>query len=933
MRRFSDYAKASATTVVAGAFLLPWQWLALCWFAGIWATRHPEPAVPCILVVLFMLLQGGMKTLPQDPGADVGERLQRLGVLGRFVRFTLPVLALLAAAAGYGTATLRTPDAVQVLPAFVEERKPVIVTGTVVAVQPALQNRLQVILDDLWCEDGNERIPLSGHMVWTWDSPVSVDGVPDGVRIGPGQQVTLQQRVKPVRGFLNEGTWDSGQYWRDRGVLWRMWSRGDGKGLVVSGEPDRLWQWREAVRTRVISVPIPASGSERAAPSESVHGRTGNADAAGRADQDGDDAGGADGLSGKTGRGNEGGADSWQTLVPEYGNPASVIPALLFGDRFHLTYARMDQLSLAAVSHSLALSGMHLGVMGGLGWCLAWLAGLVCPALYLRIPRPKLAVLCAAPLVAGYVWLGGASPSLLRAALMFACWGVLLWCNRPRVLLDGVFMAVGLISLWDPLALFDLRLQLSALAVLSLALFLPLLLPLFSAWADRLLTRRSSVGAGAQAPFMVRMMARLRMGAAGLLAANVSIQLGMLPVVIWNFNTTSPWFLLNLIWLPVLGLWVLPLCLSGLLLSFLWGAAAAAGFHAALWPVTWLFGGLDWLQQVGWLVPHVAMRPHWLSMAGYWMLLVGCALHMQTAGAEAARRIRTGIAVGALLLCLAPAGRMVAAMQDDVSLSLLDVGQGQSILLALPHEERILVDGGGFGLSGFDTGKSIVTPVVTLGMPPRLDVVANTHPDTDHLQGLLYPLRYFSVAAFAGNGDKASRSNAAQLRRLRDETGIEPATLAAGDVLYEKNGLRLEVLHPPREKGRASSNNAALVLRLVRDGHGLALLMGDLEKEGIRTLLASGQELSAEVLVLPHHGARSSLAPALYDAVRPRFALAGTGYLNQWKFPSQAVQDALKEEGIALYHTAADGQVRVLWRKGQPAAVETYRAGPGVAGE
>jgi competence protein ComEC len=952
---------------MSGAFLLPWQWLALCWFAGIWSTRHPLPAVAVALAATGMYLRWSVQGASAPAVAAVPDSAEpvsvpisqgygyRLAAWARPVLLPL-LLALLAVAAGYGAAVLRTTDASGLLPAFVEDRKPVVVTGTVQAVEPALNNRLQIILDDVWCDTGDQQVPLAGRMVWTWDSPEQVGGMGEAARPGPGQQVSLRQRVKPVRGFLNEGTWDSGQYWRDKGVLWRVWTRGKKNELRISGVPSRIWQWREAVRMQVMGVLAPvqdalrvtavqaglddaaesaAAGSDAKAGSgvkvgpDNGDGTSDTTDTIDTADTANTAAGGAEEQAGSA-------MDSWRTLVPEKGNPASVIPALLFGDRFYLTYERMDQLSLAAVSHSLALSGMHLGVMAGSGWCFAWLAGWLWPGLYLRLPRPKLAVLFAAPLVAGYVWLGGGSPSLLRAALMFACWGVLLWRNRPRVLLDGVFIAVMLISLWDPLALFDLRLQLSALAVLSLALFLPVLLPVALYCAEWLCgKRRGAADASANAEenaaagfSLSRVASQVCMGAAGLLAANLSIQLGMLPVVLWNFNATSSWFLLNLLWLPVLGFWVLPLCLAGLAFSAFWASAAALWFQAALLPVSWLFGGLDWLQQAGWLIPHVAMRPHWLSMAGYWMLLVCCAFRFGGVAARHAQMLRGGMAAGALLLLLAPVGRMVTGMEDVVTLTLLDVGQGQSVLITLPHEQRILVDGGGFGLAGFDTGKSIVSPALTWRMPPSLALVANTHPDTDHLQGLFYPLRYFDVDRFVVNGDKPSRSNAARLREVEKGAGVKPEVVAAGDVLFEHEGLRLEVLHPPRDRGRASSNNAALVLRLVRNGHGLALLMGDLEKEGINALLSTGRDLSAEVLVLPHHGAKSSLVPRLYDAVRPQIALAGTGYLNHWKFPSQAVRDELEKQGIPLYHTAEHGQVRIVWRGDGAPQVSTFLPAP-----
>lgn len=873
------------------------------------------------------------------------------------LRLALPTAAamLLALFAGISSAhlALHSPPAA---PPFMDAREKVRITGTVYAVQPAMQERLQVVLDDVRClRDNGETVSLPGRTVWTWDTPVPAD-LP---RIGPGQQVSLTQRIKPVRGFLNPGTWDSGQYWRDQGVHWRVWSRGSGYELAISGTPSVLWQLRETLRTRTLNVLTqgagpqkPISGAAAAPESDMESGPTPEPthNPAPEPDMAPDLA---PGLA--------------PDLTPDLSaikqltdTPLSVVPALLFGDRFHITYDRMEQLSLAAVSHSLALSGMHLGVLSGLGWCLAWLAGRLCPAILLRLPRPKLAVLFAAPLVAVYVWLGGATPSLLRASLMFACWGLLLWRNRPRVLLDGVFMAVALITLHNPLALFDLRLQLSALAVLSLALLLnPVnellrrLPPFRTAQSSGTADNREQAPHGHTAgtlsgtqrglPHAAKHIAGrtsglghlLRNGTAGLLAANLCIQLGMLPVVVWNFNTVSPWFLLNLLWLPVLGMVTLPACLAGFAFSQMAAlpladatqAMAAWCFRLAALPVSLLFDGLDALQQAGWLRPHLALRPHWLSITGYWCVL----LFVAAAFTRHSRTAAAGILLGLCLLCAPLATRLADATgplspnggTGGVSLTLLDVGQGQAALITLPHERRILVDGGGFGLSGFDTGKSLVVPALTWRMPPALHIIANSHPDTDHLHGLIYPLRHARVQRYAGNGLPGSPSNERLLGTALAAAGLSHEAFHAGDVLWEDNGMRLEVLHPPRGSGQEhgstgqskplSANNAALVLRLVQHGHGLALLMGDLERQGLRSLLRSGADLSADVLVLPHHGARSSLMPDLYAAVRPHYAISSTGQLNQWNFPSKAVRAALADVGIPLYDTAHHGQIRVHW--------------------
>ncbi|GFM38593.1 ComEC/Rec2 family competence protein [Desulfovibrio psychrotolerans] len=985
--------------------LLPWQFAVLAWLCGIWSVRFPVPALVAGTLLfgaclrprygtsalrqhLFHRLHRVSRLLPAPPPAPASPRT------------VLPTAAamLLALCTGIGAAHLAL-NAPLPTPGFMDAREKVRITGTVYAVQPAMAERLQVILDDVRCQrDNGETVSLPGRTVWTWDSPMPAT-MP---RIGPGQQVSLTQRIKPVRGFLNPGTWDSGQYWRDQGVLWRVWSRGSGYDLAISCTPSALWQLRETLRTRTLNVLAqgagphkPISGAAAAPESDMASGLVSGLVTGQVSGKASDLASGAtpgpisDVKSGVTSDMTSGPTpgpthnpapepDMAPDLAPHLtadkqltDTPLSVVPALLFGDRFHITYDRMEQLSLASVSHSLALSGMHLGVLSGLGWCLAWLAGRLCPAILLRLPRPKLAVLFAAPLVAGYVWLGGATPSLLRAALMFACWGLLLWRNRPRVLLDGVFMAVALITLHNPLALFDLRLQLSALAVLSLALLLnPVnaalrrLPPFRTIHTDKRVQAPHGLPAGSlsgaqrglfhtSASISGRVSGLghlLRNGTAGLLAANLCIQLGMLPVVVWNFNTVSPWFLLNLLWLPVLGMITLPASLAGFAFSQMAAlpladatqAMAAWSFRLAAQPVTLLFDGLDALQQAGWLRPHLSLRPHWLSITGYWCVL----LFVATAFTRHSRTAAAGMLLGLCLLCAPLATRLSDATgplnggTGGVSLTLLDVGQGQAALITLPHEQRILVDGGGFGLSGFDTGKSLVVPTLTWRMPPALHGIANSHPDTDHLQGLIYPLRHARVQRYAGNGQPGSHANEGLLSSALASAGLSHEALYAGDVLWEDNGLRLEVLHPPRRSGQArnaagqekplSANNAALVLRLVHHGRGLALLMGDLERQGLRTLLGSGADLSAEVLVLPHHGARSSLMPELYAAVRPHYAISSTGQLNQWNFPSPAVRAALADMGIPLYDTARHGQIRVHWPSGSlPLREQTANLPPG----
>lgn len=291
--------------------------------------------------------------------------------------------------------------------------------------------------------------------------------------------------------------------------------------------------------------------------------------------------------------------------------------------------------------------------------------------------------------------------------------------------------------------------------------------------------------------------------------------------------------------------------------------------------------------------------------------------------------------IGLLLL----AGPLLWPEPSGVRLSLLDVGQGQAVLLEWGGK-RLLVDGGGGANPRFDVGREVVAAELARNRFPRLDYMLASHLDTDHAGGLIFPLRHLAVGYYADNGEQAAERPAGAIPDLLARRGLERLVLRSGDVLDLGGGLALEVLHPslPRQAVPPDGNRDSLVLRLVwrRDGPGagsgraLALVCGDVDKAAQRAMLERwGPEgLAAEVLVLPHHGAASSLSPPFYRAVAPRLALASSGYGNYWNFPSPAVKNALRAEGIPLLGTALQGKITLYWEDRAAAPkVRTARSG------
>ncbi|SBW05602.1 ComEC/Rec2-related domain protein [uncultured delta proteobacterium] len=726
-------------------------------------------------------------------------------------------------------------------------------------------NRSRLLLENV--RTPGQEAPLPGKLVLTWQNPP-----PDIAGAGPGQRLAATVRIREIRGFANPGVWETESYWRDRGAFFRAWSRDDGTRngktppYVLEGEASALWRLRGALQEATLAA-----------------------------------------LAGKNGN------------ARDISQAGAVIPALLFGDRSYLAPETLDLVARSTLAHSLALSGMHLGFAAGIGYAAAYFLSFLFPSLFLRLPRQKAGLLCALPLCLCYLWIGGAPPSLLRAALMLLFWGALLWMNRPKVLIDGLLWAVALIVLVSPAALFDIRLQLSAVSVAGIGLAAPLL----AALAGRP-RGRAPGSAGSRLGSGLRRLVSVVLGMA---AVSVAAQAAVLPLVLDAFPGTGLWFPLNLVWLPVLGMWVMPLAFAGLFMTAL-GLPAAASllFSLAQGPCAGLLSLLGAMDAAGILVSPVALRPAFPAAAGYWLLLL-----LLPAVAPARAFSRRAL----LLLCLGlglAAGPslypMLAGRRDSVQLTLIDVGQGQSVAVSWRSEGargRLLLDGGGFASPFFDTGRQVVSPVLTDNKAPRLDWIVNSHPDTDHLQGLLFPMDAFMLGRVASgqnlgqdmgqDPESAAKPTLAVRRRdaILRRRGITPEVWQAGDVITLAPDLSLQVLHPAPDGQALSSNDSALVLRLVWRGKPLALICGDLERKGINALLQRKSPLEADVLVLPHHGSAGSFAPQLYDDVAPRLALAACGYANAWNFPARKVRDALAVRAIPLATTAANGQIAVTW--------------------
>ena len=794
------------------------------------------------------------------------------------------------------------------------------ITGTVVGTKGLPDQRLRILLENVQPEHAlipagppspasaatPKNLPLPGLLVWTWEQPL--------FRPLPGQQVTATLAVRPVRGFRNGGFEGSEAYWSRQGVYFQSWSRGDRPLASVAGQPACGAALREKLRLLVLEAVRPPAPDDTGTKAQNRFTPT------------------------SFFRGPE------DPAATNFSHGWAVIPALLFGDRFDLRTPDMDRINAAGLGHSLALSGQHLAVVGLVSLFLVGCVGLIRPSVFLLVPAHALTGLLALPPAAFYLWLGDAPPSLIRAALM-----LLVWCafrclpacfperfSRNRFQLafpDALLLAFLCMLIMDPGMLYDTGAQLSFCAVAGIALCSPLFAHL---WSGSPFHITSLPPANSSLPH--------RAGNAVLrllwltLGCSVAAQLATLPLVLDIFGRTTLWFPLNLLWLPILGFFVLPVSFLGLAaLNFGLPEAGAFLLHLVVIPCDLLLNGLVWLQDSAGLDSLWLPRPHWTALPG--LAAAGVALALLPGRTRLPAVGKRLLVAGGLLLLIGPLLYLHAQGNRQTTLRVLDVGQAQAILLEWPVQngrKRALVDGGGFFSDRFDSGRDIIAPLLAHNHPMTLDFIALSHPDRDHLRGLLFIAAHFSPRAvytaylpgidFPSSQGPNGQEPVSHSRHTEDERekplirellsilaqhDIPRHTPAAGTRIPLSENLWLETLAPP--PGVVPAGNNGLVLRLVHKGRGLALLPGDAEAPYLRALLRSGVELSADVLVLPHHGSKGSLVPALLDAVSPRTALVSAGAFNAFRHPAPAVRKALEERGIPLHVTAEEGELVVRW--------------------
>lgn len=541
------------------------------------------------------------------------------------------------------------------------------------------------------------------------------------------------------------------------------------------------------------------------------------------------------------------------------GPSTTLLQTLAVGDTRGLAQEDWATARANGVSHLLAISGFHIGVAALLGAWLVRLLWWLAPGLGLRLPRVVAESLAALALAVAYGLLAGASLPTLRALAMIAVACLVRASRRAGSAGQGLALALIAILVADPLATLAPGFWLSFGGV---ALLLSCLDGPGRGWRGFLRA----------------------LGGAQLLMA-----VTLLPLTVWFFGEAAPLGALsNLLAVPLVSFVLVPLALLGLAALLLVPPLAGPLLGLAGWVAQGLWRFLEWMAAwpgAHWYFPEVAPWALALAMLGAVWLFLPRGLPLRWLG------------LALLLPLLAPARELPA--QGAFEAEVLDVGQGLAVIVRTARH-ALLYDAGARYPSGFDLGEAVVLPALRARGIGGLEVAIASHGDNDHAGGM--------AAVLAAEP---------QARVLAGEPGRLPfaARQCEAGETWDWDGVRMRVLHPPAsDAGMAapSGNDRSCVL-LVEGGGGRLLLAGDISRRVEPTVAAALGPGPPLVLVVPHHGSRSSSGEDFLESVHPVFGVVSAGWRNRFGHPHPQVLARYASLGIPLAGTAEAGALRLAF--------------------
>jgi competence protein ComEC len=548
---------------------------------------------------------------------------------------------------------------------------------------------------------------------------------------------------------------------------------------------------------------------------------------------------------------------------------AGVLSALAIGDQSSIPRAQWQVFTRTGVNHLMSISGLHITMLAGLGFALAYWLWRRSVRLTLLLPARKAAAVAALLVALAYALLSGFAVPAQRTVYMVAAVTIALLLNRNFSL--GQILSIALLGVLipDPWSILSPGFWLSFGAV-ALILYIT---------AYRLKPSHWLVEYG---------------------KVQWAMTIGLVPMLLALFqqvSLVSP--IANAFAIPLVSLVVVPLTLLGAILPL------AAPLWLAHTVMAWTMALLEWLNSLPQAVWTQHAPPAWSIAAG----MLGVLVVLLPRGFPSRW-------LGFVMMLPMFLNTPQAPAEDSLRLIIFDVGQGLSVAAQTRHH-ALLYDAGPDFSGGADSGNRILIPSLRAMGISKLDGLILTHDDTDHTGGAASIMQAMPIGWLSSSlpdGHPLLQTSADKRRCMDGQT-------------WQWDGVLFEMLHP--DKGsyalkKISDNDRGCVLRIsIANRH--ILLTADIEKASEMELLKEHPDkLPAALLVVPHHGSETSSGKEFVASVKPGYAVFTVGYRNRFGHPKQKIVQRYAESGAQLLRSDEDGAI-LVGMNANDLQVELYR--------
>ena len=588
---------------------------------------------------------------------------------------------------------------------------------------------------------------------------------------------------------------------------------------------------------------------------------------------------------------------------------SSVLLGLILGDKQDIDKGTQENFRSASMSHILAVSGMHVAyVILGINLIFKGVIG-----------KRNTNILNIIILIF-YMFITNFSPSITRAGIM----GILILFSkliyRKNDIYTSLSISLFLILIYNPFLIQNLGLQLSYGGVVGIVIFNKSILKFL-----KNIKVKNKVYKYRIKPKIQKYLDKIK----EIISVSISVQIAILPIILYNLNTVNPYFLISNL---VLSLLIGPIVILGFLFIII--VCLNTAIAEIISPIISIgIKILNFISNIGKLPfsKNYVPTPSLFSILIYYLFLIVLffVYNIYSSKKPNKTQIRAKNLIAlmkiklrqnrskvkyilAIIIFLSLAIKLIP---ENLKIHFIDVGQGDSSLIITPQNKTILIDGGGSSSSDFDVGKSTLIPYILDRGFIKIDVVIISHFDQDHIAGILTVLQELKVGKVYISKQIEISENYEKFFEIVNDKKIKVYEVVAGNRIHIEKNLYFDVLWPTENQIATNVlNNNAIVCNLHYRDFSM-LFTGDIEeiaeKEILELYSQHNNLLKTNILKIGHHGSKTSSTSEFLDVLKPQIAVIGVGKNNKFGHPNDGVLQRINDLNCKIFRTDLNGEISI----------------------